>query len=225
VVLGVDEGGFKSVLAMVQGDRDSRAAWEMVFSELKRRGLDASAVEFGITDGLPGLADAFREAFPKARVARCWVHKARNVMPRVARRYQAEFQADWDRVQYAEDLGSARASFEALRGRWQKPCEDAVASMERDLAELLVHDEFPKEHWDALRTTNPIERVNKEFKRRSRSMETIGPDGLKTLLAFTALRLEFGWMHASITASNLRHLAYKKKRAARIEELTKGLLN
>jgi putative transposase len=90
---------------------------------------------------------------------------------------------------------------------------------------LLVHYEFPRDHWDALRTTNPIERVNKEFKRRSKPMETIGPDGLKTLLAFTALRLEFGWMQSSITASNLKHLVYKKKREARLEELTRGLLN
>jgi transposase-like protein len=225
VVLGVDEGGYKSVLAMVQGDKDSRAAWEMVFDDLKRRGLDPSVVELGIMDGLAGLADAFREAFPRARAARCWVHKARNVMPRVPRRYQAEFQADWDRVQYAENLAAAHAAFEVLRARWEKPCGDAVASMARDLAELLVHYEFPKEHWDALRTTNPIERVNKEFKRRSRAMEVVGPDGLKTLLAFTALRLEFRWMQSSITASHLQHLAYRKKRAVRLEELTKGLLH
>lgn len=62
VVLGVDEGSYKSVQAMVQGDKDSRPAWEMVFSDLKRPGLDPSAVELGIMDGLPGLADAFREA-------------------------------------------------------------------------------------------------------------------------------------------------------------------
>lgn len=75
VVLGVDEQGHKSVLAMVQGDKDARGAWEVVFQELKNRGLDGSAVQLGIMDGLPGLASAFREAFPNARAARCWVHK------------------------------------------------------------------------------------------------------------------------------------------------------
>jgi putative transposase len=225
VVLGVDDGGYKSVLSMVQGDKDSRAAWEMVFADLKARGLESAHVELGIMDGLPGLPAAFLEAFPKAKVARCWVHKARNVMPRVPARYQAGFQADWDRVQYADDRASAQLAFEALAVRWTKDAPEAVACMGRDLEALLVHYDFPKAHWDALRTTNPIERVNKEFKRRSASMEQMGPNGLRALLAFTALKLEFGWMQTSITASNLQHLIYRKKREARIEELTKGLLN
>jgi len=225
VVLGVDEGGYKSVLALENGDKDSRRAWEMVFAKLKERGLDGSTVKLGIMDGLAGLGDAFTEAFPKARVARCWVHKARNVMPRVPKRYQAAFQGDFDLVQYAEHGEAARAAFQAMKLKWLDNCEEAVECMAKDLEALLVHYTFPREHWDALRTTNPIERVNKEFKRRSKAMEQMGPDGLKALLAFTALKLEFGWMQTSITASNLQHLAYKKKREARLEELTMGLLN
>jgi transposase-like protein len=225
VVLGVDEGGFKSVLAMVQGDKDSKAAWEMVFRDLKARGLEGAQVQLGIMDGLPGLPTAFLEAFPHARVARCWVHKAANVMPRVPVRYQAAFKADWDLVQYAEDRTSAQAAFTSLAGRWKKDCPEAVECMLRDLEALLVHYDFPRGHWDALRTTNPIERVNKEFKRRSKAMEQMGPNGLRALLAFTALKLEFGWMQASIEASKLYNLNNVKKREARIEELTKGLLN
>jgi transposase-like protein len=225
VVLGVDEGGFKSVLAMVQGDKDSKTAWEMVFGELKARGLDGAQVQLGIMDGLPGLATAFLEAFPNARVARCWVHKAANVMPRVPVRYQAAFKADWDLVQYAGDKAGAQAAFEALTSWWRKDCPEAVECMARDIDALLVHYDFPKTHWDALRTTNPIERVNKEFKRRSKAMEQMGPDGLRALLAFTALKLEFGWMQTSITAANLQHLVYRKKREARLEELTRGILN
>lgn len=225
VVLGIDEDGHKSVLAMVAGDKESRTSWEMVFSEIKERGLDPSSVQLGVMDGLPGLGAAFVEAFPRARAARCWVHKARNVLPRVPKRYQAAFQRDWDRVQYAADGAAARAAFAELKTQWGPTCADAVASLERDLDALLVHYDFPKEHWDALRTTNPIERVNLEFKRRSKAMGQLGPEGLKALLAFTALRLEFGWMQTSITAANLEHLVYRKKRAARIEELTNGLLN
>lgn len=225
VVLGIDEQGRKSVLSAVQGDKESRGAWEMVFARLKERGLDPSTVKLGIMDGLPGLEAAFAEAFTKARTARCWIHKARNVMPLVPKRYQAAFQADWDLVQYADGEQAARAAFDALAKRWRAQCGDAVASMERDLEALLVHYTFPREHWDALRTTNPIERVNKELKRRSKAMEQVGPDGLKALLAFTALRLEFGWMQSSITASNIEHLVFKKKRAARLEDIAKGLLN
>jgi putative transposase len=226
VVLGVDESDRRSILAMIQGDKDAVGAWRMVFAQLKERGLDASAVELGIMDGLPGLATAFREAFPKARVARCWVHKARNVMPRVPRRYQKAFIVNWNEVAYAADGDTARTSFVALKAQWTATCGDAVECMERDLEALLVHYEFPKEHWDALRTTNPIERINKEFKRRSKAMETIGPDGLKVLLAFTALRLEFGWATTPITSKKLAHLGSRAAwEAKQLEAVTKGLLN
>lgn len=225
VVLGVDDGGYKSVLSLVFGDKDSRGAWAMVFASLKERGLDGSSVQLGIMDGLPGLASAFTEAFPQSRAARCWVHKAANVFPRVPRRYQAVFKGDWDLVQYASTGEAARAAFTSLKARWTKDCPEAVECIEKDLEALLVHYDFPKDHWDALRTTNPIERVHKEFKRRSKAMEQMGPDGLRALLAFTALKLEFGWMQTSIVASNLQHLAYKRKREARLDELTKGLLN
>jgi len=226
IVLGVDEQGCKSVLAMVAGDKDNARAWASVFAELKERGLDGSKVVLGIMDGLPGLPDAFREAFPNARVARCWVHKERNVLPRVPRRFQAAFQADCDAIAYAADLEAARTAFVALKATWSRDAGAAVDSLERDLETLLVHYTFPREHWDALRTTNPIERVNKEFKRRSRAMDAVGPDGLDVLLAFTALRLEYGWSTTPITSGRLRRLKWRQDRDAKqLESLTKSLLN
>jgi transposase-like protein len=206
VVIGADESDRKSVLAMVQGDKDARGAWEMVFAGLKERGLNASAVQLSVMDGLPGLDTAFVCAFPRARVARCWVHKARNVMPLVPRRYQAAFKSDWDKVAYAADRGAAETAVAALATRWQPVCSDAVQRMRKDLAALLCHDDFPKEHWDALRTTNPIERVNKELKRRVKSMKQVGSEGLKVLSAFTALRLEYGWSLTPFTSAKLVNL-------------------
>ena len=159
-------------------------------------------------------------------MARCWVHKARNVMPLVPRRYQAEFEGDWKAVAYAADGATARAAFAALKTRWGKLCGDAVESMERDLEALLVHYEFPKVHWDALRTTNPIERINKEFKRRSKAMETLGPEALKVLLAFTALRLEYGWATTPISSNKLAHVGSRAAwQAKQFETVTKGLMN
>jgi putative transposase len=226
VVLGVDECDRRSILAMIQGDKDAVDAWRMVFADMKERGLDASAVQLGLMDGLPGLATAFREAFPNAKTARCWVHKARNVMPRVPRRYQKAFIVNWNEVAYAADGAAASAAFVALKAQWSGTCADAVECMEKDLEALLVHYTFPKEHWDALRTTNPIERINKEFKRRSKAMETIGPDGLKVLLAFTALRLEFGWATNPISSKKLAHLGSRAAWEARqLEVVTKGLMN
>lgn len=229
VVIGVDKDDCKSVLAMMQGDKDARGAWETVFAMLKERGLDGSAVKLGIMDGLPGLSEAFVEAFPNARAARCWVHKLRNVMTLVPRRYQAEFKRDWDKVAYASGRSEAETSFAALKGRWLPIAGDAVTRFEKDLTALLCHYDFPAEHWNALRTTNPIERVNKEFKRRSKSMEQLGADGLKVLLAFTALRLEFGWSTTPLTSPKLAHLhnwrAPKGQRSTSIDAVIEGLLN
>jgi len=225
VVIGVDELGHKSVLSMVQGDKDSRGAWEMVFSDLKERGLDSSAVLLGIMDGLPGLGTAFTEAFPRAQLARCWVHKARNVFPRVPKRFQAEFKVGWDAVQYAESGETARAAFKAMKERWKGIADDAITCFERDIEALLAHYSFPREHWEAIRTTNPIERVNKEFKRRSKAMDSMGADGLKALLAFTAMRLEFGWSTTAITSNKLTHLQYRERLEERRTEAMRSLLN
>jgi putative transposase len=227
VVVGVDESDHKSVLAMVQGDKERRGSWEMVFNDIKERGLEAGSVQLGIMDGLPGLMDAFKEAFPGARVARCWVHKGRNVLPRVPKRYQAAFKQDWDNAQYAEGKVAAEAAFKALESRWSSTCGDAVGCMKRDLDALLVHYDFPKDHWAALRTTNPIERVNKEFKRRSKAMETVSPEGLKALLAFTAIRLEHGWGTTPLTSGKLKNLPPRKKSKApsQLEAWEQRLLN
>lgn len=224
VVVGVDATGRKSVLAMVQGDKDTRGAWAMVFQDVKARGLESHRIQLGVMDGLPGLADEFREAFPQARIGRCWVHKARNVFPRVPTRYQAAFKADWDRIAYAEGKEAAHLAFEALKQRWSKSCAEAVSCLERDLDALLVHYDFPPSHWEALRTTNPIERVNKEFKRRAKPMDGIGPEGLKALLAFTALRLEIGWSTTPIDSTKLRSLRYRKEsQASELDVLTTKL--
>lgn len=210
VVVGIDELDRKSVVAMVQGSRENKACWEMVFDDVVRRGLDPAAVQLGVMDGLPGLPDAFREAFPRARVGRCWVHKLRNVMPRVPKRYQAEFKRAWDAMQYADGAAEARVAFGALEAQFAKPCPEAVENIRRDLDALLTHYDFPREHWEALRTTNPIERVNKEFKRRSKAMEQVSPDGLRALLAFTALRMEFGWRQTPLGSNKLTHLRYRE---------------
>lgn len=225
VVLGIDDQGHKSVLAMVQGDKDSASTWRTVFQGLKDRGLDASAITFGVMDGLTGLATAFREAFPGAKVGRCWVHKARNVFAHVPNRYQAAFRSSWDGAQYAADGAAAKAALDALKTQWGATCGTAVESIERDEAELLSHYEMPRTYWDALRTTNPIERVNKEFKRRTKSMEQAGEDTLRVMLSFTALRLEYGWLKAPVMAPNLAHLKYARRHEERLEEIADSLLH
>ena len=84
--------------------------------------------------------------------------------------------------------------------------------MQKNMNSLLAHCMFPPAHWDALRTPNPIEPVDKEFKRRSKAMEAVSADGLKALVAFTALRLELG---RAVTRIDDRRLANFKLAASR----------
>ena len=82
----------------------------------------------------------------------------------------------------------------------------AVQCLEKDLDSLLAHYRFDKKLWRGIKTTNPIERVNKELKRRTKSMETLGEKTLDVLLAFTAIRLEFGWQTTPVDSARLTGL-------------------
>lgn len=197
VVLGIGESNHRSVLAVEPGTRDNVESWRAVFRELKRRGLDAKAVRIGIMDGLPGLEKLFREEFPESVTARCWLHALRNTTAKTPARLREAFKALAQKVMYASSEDAARTAFSALKRTMGGDAQRAVQCLEKDLDSLLVHYRFDKRHWRALKTTNAIERLNKEFKRRTKSMETLGEGTLMAVVAFTALRLEMGWrMHA-----------------------------
>lgn len=229
VVIGVGYDDKKSIISLKNGDKDSKKAWQEVFRDLKERGLDGTAIQLVVMDGLPGLKAAVQEAFIHAKVARCWVHKLRNVMSCVPRRYQAEFKPSWDKMAYARDLADAEQAYVLFKAKWGEVCGDAVTKFEKDKAELFEFYNFPAEYRDALRTTNPIERVNKELKRRSKSMDSVGPETLKALLAFTALRLEFGWSQVAINSPKLSNLKLSPSRVKELDAefgpLTEAILN
>jgi putative transposase len=193
VVLGIDKNDHRSVLAVETGYKDSTECWRSVFDSLIKRGLDPRKVRIGIMDGLPGLEKAFQETFSEAVTARCWVHSMRNAMNKCPARLRDAFKAMLDTVMYAESLQEATAQFKALKSDMGRDAQKAVGCIEKDLEALLVHYSFEKSYWRTLKTTNPIERINKELKRRTKSMETLGESTLTAVVAFTALRLEMGW--------------------------------
>lgn len=192
------------VLAIEMGDRERKELWEELFQDLARRGLEMGSVELGIMDGLPGLEAAFRAAFPNAEPQRCQVHAKRNALKRVSPKAREAFKADLNRVFYAKNEAAARQAFRALQERWKKTYPSAVAVIARDLDSLLRFYRFEEKYWPSLRTTNTIERVNKEFKRRTKAMEiTGGETSTYRLLAYVALTMNFNWRKYSLSA--LRH--------------------
>jgi putative transposase len=171
VVIGVTERGRRLVLTLQAGDKESASCWRELFKDLKRRRLNGNKVTLGIMDGLPGLESVFKEEFPRAKVQRCQVHVARNVLAKVPRKLKEAVADDMRSIFYASSKQKASEFFTHFRDRWGKEIPSAVRCLEKSIDACLTFMGFPEEEWISLRTTNIIERLNKEFKRRTRSME------------------------------------------------------
>jgi putative transposase len=225
VVLGVDVNNRKSILAVEPGTKENKASWEAVFADLVSRGLDTSAVRIGIMDGIPGLEAAFKERFPKAVSARCWVHSLKNAKARCPERLLEAFSSMAMKVMYSTSEDRARKAFYELKSAMGSDAEKAVYTLEKDLESLLVHYRFEREFWIALKTTNPIERINREFKRRAKTMETMGESTRDILVAFTALRLEINWARLPINRKSLENLPGLRDKFNPVEDAVQSLLN
>ena len=194
VAIGVTADGRRTVLGLQAGDKESASNWRELFKDLKRRGLDGSLVTLGIMDGLSGLERVFMEEFPNAKVQRCQLHVARNVLAKVPRKLKKTVGDEIRSIFYASSRKKALAFFGQFKARWEKKIPSAVKCLENSLEACLTYLQFPEEEWICLRTTNVIERVNKEFKRRTKPMEILaGERSCYTLLAFICLKMELTW--------------------------------
>ena len=194
IAIGVSESGARLVLGMQIGDKESAPTWRQYFKDLKGRGLDAGKVTLGIMDGLPGLEKVFKEEFPKAKVQRCQVHVARNVLAKVPQRFKESIADEMRSIFYASSKEKAMELFGQFKGKWENQLLSAVKCLEKSLDACLTFFNFSEEEWISLRTSNIIERLNKEFKRRTKPMEIVaGERSCYTLLAFIALKMELHW--------------------------------
>ena len=194
VAVAVTAQGQKLVVGLQAGDKESASAWRELFKDLKSRGLAGDTITLGIMDGLTGLEKVFTEEFPKARIQRCQVHVARNVLAKVPHKLKGAVADDLRSIFYASSKVRALEFFQSFKGCWEKEVPSAVACLERSLASCLTFFHFPVEQWVSLRTTNIIERLNKEFKRRTKPMEIVaGELSCYRLLAFISLKMELHW--------------------------------
>jgi len=192
--LGVTEAGTRLVLGLQSGDKEAATNWREFFRDLKSRGLDGSSVRLGIMDGLSGLEKVFKEEFPHAKVQRCQVHVARNVLAKVPHKVKKEVADDLRSIFYASSREKADEFYKSFYKKWEQELPSAVKSLTQSLDACLTFFKFPEEEWISLRTTNIIERLNKEFKRRTKSMEIVaGENACYRLLAFISLKMELSW--------------------------------
>ena len=143
---------------------------------------------------LPGLEKVFLEEFASAKVQRCQVHVARNILAKVPKKLKKEIADEVRSIFYASSKKQALAFFDDFNERWEQELPSAAKCLANSLDSCLTYLQFPKEEWICLRTTNVIERVNKEFKRRTKPMEIVaGERSCYTLLAFVCLKMEIHW--------------------------------
>ena len=194
VAIGVTEEGHRKVLGFQAGDKESAPTWREFFKDLKRRGLKGANMILGVMDGLPGLEKVFKEEFPKAKVQRCQVHVSRNVLAKVPKKLKKAVADDLRSIFYASSKQKAMVFFDIFKEKWRKDLPSAVQCLENSIGACLTFFICPEEEWISLRTSNIIERLNKEFKRRTKPMEIVaGENACYMLLAFISLKMEIHW--------------------------------
>lgn len=163
-VLGVQRSGQKVLVHLSLRGSESTEAWAAVCEDLAARGVRAP--QLCILDGGKGLRAAVERTWPAAAIQRCTVHKLRNLLTHAPRRLHDALRDDYHAIVFAEDGAAARRAYLAFVKQWTKGCPGAVTSLEEAGAELLTFFRYPRSQWKSWRTTNSIERLHLEFRRR-----------------------------------------------------------
>lgn len=184
VAVAVLASGVKQLLNLEVCSSESEQAWRGFLDGLVARGLDQPVL--CIIDGNAGLRAAVTRAFPKSKVQRCVVHKWRNITRKAPEHVQDEMKEDFHRIVYAESEAKAREARSAFRAKWKKNgCHGAVDSLDEAGEELLTYYGFPKSQWKTIRTTNVIERLNGEFRRRVKTQGSLPNETSAEVLLFS----------------------------------------
>jgi putative transposase len=158
VIIGATPEGKKELVGFQVGTRESAQSWRELLVGLKARGL-ASAPELAVGDGALGFWKALEEVFPATRHQRCWVHKTVNVLNKLPKSLQANARQDLREIWLAPDRATAEAALATFTAKYAPKYDRAVACLVKDREALLTFFDFPAEHWDHLRSSNPIESV------------------------------------------------------------------
>jgi transposase-like protein len=177
VLIGATPEGKKELVGFQTGVRESAQNWRELLIDIKRRGLEI-APDLAIGDGALGFWRAIEEIFPGTRHQRCWVHKSANVLNKVALSVQANMKEDLREIYGAPTRAAAAAAIDVFADKYGAKYDKAVTCLTKDREALLAFFDFPAEHWDHLRTSNPIESVFATV--RHRTIRTKGALSTKT---------------------------------------------
>lgn len=177
VILGATPEGKKEVVGFQVGMRESAQSWRELLVDIKARGL-AVPPEVAVGDGAMGFWKALDEVFPGTRHQRCWVHKIANVLNKFPKSMQPTVKADLREIWQADIRAAAETAMDIFSEKYGAKYEKAVTCLTKDREALLTFYDFPGDHWDHLRTGNPIESVFATV--RHRTVRTKGALSQKT---------------------------------------------
>jgi putative transposase len=184
VAFGVNSDGYREILGVCEGAKEDKASWLSFLRELKRRGL--SSTQLFISDKCLGLVEALGECFPEAKWQRCIVHYYRNVFSVVPKGKVKQVASMLKAIHAQEDLAEARKKAKAVVSKLKSMKLSKAAEMIADsIEETFTYYRFPREHWRRIRTNNPMERIMREVRRRTKVVGAF-PDGQSALMLVSA---------------------------------------
>jgi transposase-like protein len=186
VVLGVRADGRKVLLDLRLAGDESTAAWRDTIRSLVERRLGVPAL--AVIDGSAGLRAALREQWPTLAVQRCTTHKLRNLEAKAPKRQREELVEEYRRMIYAETATLVEDARKRFVRKWKLQCPAVAECFDEAGDELFTFLRFPRAQWRALRTTNALERINEEFRRRTKTQASLPSQDAVLLLLFGLLR-------------------------------------
>jgi transposase-like protein len=196
VALGVKDTGEKVLLSLMSAGAESTDSWQMLLEDLATRKMGRPRLV--MSDGNPGLGAALNRLWPGVAHQRCTVHKLRNLLAKAPKHAHEAVREDYHRIVYAETRDAARQAYAAFLLKWKKLCPPVAASLEEAGEQLLTFYQFPASQHLSLRTTNIIERMQQEFRRRIKTQAALPNEG-------AVLRVFFGlWISGQMKLRRIR---------------------
>lgn len=213
IAVGIDWDGRRQILAVEMANRESRSAWKDFLVALKARGL--KGVELVVSDDHAGLVAAIGEVIPEAAWQRCYVHFLRNALDHLPRKHADDCLQELRWLYDRRDLAEAKADLAAWLAKWSSRYPRLTAWVEETIEYTLTFFRLPRQHHKHLKSTNMLERLNEEIRRRTYVVR-IFPNAQSCLRLVRALAVETNenWMEAN-RYINMDDLREHKKLALR----------
>ena len=196
IAIGIDWNGRRQILAVEMANRESRSSWKDFLVQMKARGLHG--VEFIVADDHSGLRAAIREVLPEAAYQRCYVHFLRNALDHLPRKHADDCLQELRWLYDRRDLAEAKADLAAWLTKWSGRYEKLTDWVEETIEETFTYYRLPRQHHKHLKSSNMLERLNEEIKRRTYVVR-IFPNAESCLRLVRALAIETheNWIEAN----------------------------